>query len=288
MVLERKKRKKIDIVAVFIYVFLTILAFITVFPVLNLIGVSFSEASVANNVVLFPNKLTFDSYKYVFSKSNINRSFAISILRTFVGTTLQTFITIITAYPLSKKFKGRTFYAWFFFIGMIFDGGIIPFYMIVKSVGLLNSFASLVVPSMVQVFNIILLTNFYKQIPTEIEESAKIDGAGTITILFKIMIPLAMPAIAASAVFCIVGHWNAWLDGVMFINLPENYPLQTYIQSVITGGNVVSGSGTISETISSTTTNAALIVSAMLPMLIIYPFLQKYFEKGIALGGVKG
>lgn len=284
----KAKKKTVDIVLIIIYIFLTILAFITIFPVLNLVGVSLSSGSHANEVVLFPKGFNIDSYVYVFSKNNILRSFGISVARTVVGVLIQTIITVLTAYPLSKKFKGRTFYAWFFFLGMIFDGGIIPFFMVVKSLGMLNKFASLVIPSAVQVFNIILLTNFYKEIPKELEESAMIDGAGMLTILVKIIIPVSKPAIIAGVVFGMVGHWNAWLDGVMFINTPENYPLQTYIQGIISGGNVQSGSGNFSGDISEKTINAALIISAMLPMIIAYPFLQKYFEKGLILGGVKG
>lgn len=288
--LKRKKRK-LNIPSVLIYVFMTVLAFITVFPVLNLVGVSLSDAASVSSVIVFPRGITFDAYAYVFQKSFLVRSFFISVARVIVGTAIQTVVTVFTAYALSKPdslFRGRTVYAWFFFLAMIFDGGIIPFYMMVKQLNMLDSFFSLVVPSAVQVFNIILLLNFFKQLPKELEESAMLDGAGYALLLWKVIVPVAKPAIATGVIFGMVGHWNAWLDGMMFMKLPEDYPLQTYVQSVIAGGNVTSGVSDFSDKISDRNTQAALITVAMLPMVLSYPFMQKYFEKGLIVGSVKG
>ncbi|MBO5045545.1 MAG: carbohydrate ABC transporter permease [Clostridia bacterium] len=288
--LKRKKRK-LNIPSVLIYVFMTVLAFITVFPVLNLVGVSLSDAASVSSVIVFPRGFTLDAYAYVFQKSFLVRSFFISVARVIVGTAIQTVVTVFTAYALSKPdslFRGRTVYAWFFFLAMIFDGGIIPFYMMVKQLNMLDSFFSLVIPSAVQVFNIILLLNFFKQLPKELEESAMLDGAGYALLLWKVIVPVAKPAIATGVIFGMVGHWNAWLDGMMFMKLPEDYPLQTYVQSVIAGGNVTSGVSDFSDKISDRNTQAALITVAMLPMVLSYPFMQKYFEKGLIVGSVKG
>ncbi len=288
--LKRKKRK-LNIPSVLIYVFMTVLAFITVFPVLNLVGVSLSDAASVSSVIVFPRGFTLDAYAYVFQKSFLVRSFFISVARVIVGTAIQTVVTVFTAYALSKPdslFRGRTVYAWFFFLAMIFDGGIIPFYMMVKQLNMLDSFFSMVVPSAVQVFNIILLLNFFKQLPKELEESAMLDGAGYALLLWKVIVPVAKPAIATGVIFGMVGHWNAWLDGMMFMKLPEDYPLQTYVQSVIAGGNVTSGVSDFSDKISDRNTQAALITVAMLPMVLSYPFMQKYFEKGLIVGSVKG
>ena len=288
--LKRKKRK-LNIPSVLIYVFMTVLAFITVFPVLNLVGVSLSDAASVSSVIVFPRGFTLDAYAYVFQKSFLVRSFFISVARVIVGTAIQTVVTVFTAYALSKPdslFRGRTVYAWFFFLAMIFDGGIIPFYMMVKQLNMLDSFFSLVIPSAVQVFNIILLLNFFKQLPKELEESAMLDGAGYALLLWKVIVPVAKPAIATGVIFGMVGHWNAWLDGMMFMKLPEDYPLQTYVQSVIAGGNVTSGVSDFSDKISGRNTQAALITVAMLPMVLSYPFMQKYFEKGLIVGSVKG
>lgn len=287
----KTKKRKLNIPSVLIYVFMTILAFITVFPVLNLFGISLSGAASVGSVIIFPREFTVDAYAYVFQKSFLVRSFLISVGRVIVGTAIQTVVTVFTAYALSKPdslFRGRTIYAWFFFLAMIFDGGIIPFYMMVKQLNMLDSFFSLVVPSAVQVFNIILLLNFFKQLPKELEESAMLDGAGYALLLWKVIVPVAKPAIATGVIFGMVGHWNAWLDGMMFMKLPEDYPLQTYVQSVIAGGNVTSGVSDFSDQISDRNTQAALITVAMLPMVLSYPFMQKYFEKGLIVGSVKG
>lgn len=282
---KKKRKKKIDYVGIIITFGLTILAFITIFPVVNLLMVSLSDANFAANVFLLPIGLNFDSYSYIFAKDNLFTSLLISTLRVIVGTALQTVVAVFVAYALSKNFKGRTLYAWFFFLGMIFDGGVIPFYMLVRGLGMYNTFASLVIPSTVQVFNIILLTNFFKELPKEIEESASMDGANPISVLFKIVLPMSKPVLATSIILSMVGHWNAWLDGVMFISLPDNYPLATLIQAFITGGNIGSN---YPERVSGTTANAALVIFGMLPMVIAYPFLQKYFKKGMLIGGVKG
>lgn len=285
------KRKKFDVSMFGILLFLAALAFVTVFPVLNLLGVSLSDAARLKDVVIVPREITFDAYRYVFRKSNLVRSFFISVARVVSGVALQTVITVFSAYALSKPdslFKGRTAYAWFFFLAMIFDGGIIPFYMTVRAFGMYNNFAALIVPSSVQVFNIILLLNFFKQLPKEIEESAMLDGAGYARLLWSVLVPMAMPAIVTGMIFGMVGHWNAWLDGAIFLRLPEDYPLQTYIQAVVSGGNIQSGVSNFSDSVSARNTQAALIIVAMLPMVVSYPFMQKYFEKGMIVGSVKG
>jgi putative aldouronate transport system permease protein len=180
------------------------------------------------------------------------------------------------------------------FITMIFSGGLIPWYITIKQLGLIDSIWALVLPGAVPVFNVIILMNFFKQLPKEISESAVIDGAGHFTILFKIFLPLSLPSIATIALFTVVGHWNDWFSGMVLMTSPEKYPLQTYLRSIIvvrdaqTLQNATKEQLEMLRLVSDRTLKSAQIFIAAAPVLILYPFLQKYFMKGLTLGSVKG
>jgi len=195
-------------------------------------------------------------------------------------------LSILSAYPLSKEKKdldGRSFYAWFFVFTILFSGGLIPTYMVVSKTGLIDTIWALVIPSAVSVFNIILLLNFFRGLPREVEESAFMDGAGHWTVLCRMYIPMSLPVLATIALFTMVFHWNSWFDGLIYMNFPENYPLSTYLQLMVinsnpmkTDPNNLSGILEISER----TTRSAQIFLGALPILIVYPFLQRFFCKG--------
>ena len=203
-------------------------------------------------------------------------------------------LTVITAYPLSKSkrvFRFRETYVWYYLITILFGGGLIPLYIVVRNTGLIDSIWALIIPSAVPVFNIILLQNFFKELPKEIEESAFMDGAGHWTSLGRIYLPLSKPALATLVLFVAVGHWNSWFDGLIFMNKPEHYPLQSYLQTVVVQRDLrVAAARDIRDMLEVTERNskAAQIFIAMLPILMVYPFLQKHFTKGIVLGSVKG
>lgn len=284
------------IFAVFNYLILIIAAFLCFFPIINMLALSFSSASAASTgaVKLLPLEFTTASYVFMASKVQFWRAFGITLQRIALALPLTLAVVILTAYPMSRspeKFKGRNIYTFFFLIPMLFSGGLIPWYMTIRNLGLIDSIWALVLPGLVPIFSVILLMNFYRNLPAEIEEAALIDGANNLRLLWHIYIPLSAPAIATIALFTFVGHWNSWFDGQILMNHTSNYPLQSYLQTVIIVPDikfVTSKELARMVLISDRTTKAAQIFIGALPVLLIYPFLQRYFMAGIVLGSVKG
>ena len=277
-------------------VVLLLVAALCLVPILHVIALSFSKSSsvMAGHVTLFPVNATLSSYKLLMQRPDFFASFRVSLLRVLLGVTVNMALIMLTAYPLSKKkdqFHGRTAYAWYMILTIIFSGGLIPTYMVVKQMGLINSVWSMVLPGAIPVWNTVLMMNFYRNLPREIEESAFIDGANHLVVLTRLYIPLSAPAVATIALFSIVGHWNSWFDGLIYLNTPGLYPLQTFlymIDSSVTLGATTSENVEYMREISDRTLRSAQIVIAMVPVLIAYPVLQKYFTKGIVMGSVKG
>lgn len=278
------------------YTLLALAALLCILPLINVLSISFSSKTAAAGgfVKLWPVDFTLSSYQYALSKPEFLQGFLVSVKRVALGYILSMGLTILTAYPLAKEklaFRYRHIYAWFFIVTMLFGGGLIPTYMTIKEFGLLDSIWALVLPGAVPVFNVILLMNFFRNLPKEIEEAALIDGAGQWRILVGIFIPLSLPAIATITLFTVVHHWNSWFDGLIYMNSPKNYPLQSYLQTIIITPdlNAVSGNELVNMSeVSDRTFKAAQVFLASLPVLIIYPFLQKYFMKGLVMGSVKG
>lgn len=277
------------------HIFLIALSLLCLFPFLHILALSFSSrnAVVTGSVSLWPVEFTLDSYAFIMRSSEFMTSFGITLERVVLGTVINLLLTIMIAYPLSKNgaiLKGRTVYAWFFVFTILFSGGLVPWYMTIRYTGLLDSLWALILPGAVPVFNVILLLNFFRGLPKELEEAAFIDGAGHWTVLWKIFVPTSKPAISTISLFTIVGHWNSWFDGLILMNSPDHYPLSSYLQKVLTGvdlSNMQSVSVETLKMVSNRTAKAAQIVLAALPILMLYPFLQKYFTKGIVLGSVK-
>lgn len=278
------------------YFFLFFTSLICIFPFINMIAISFSSSSsVAGGMVkLWPVDFTLKSYEFVLSAPQFFRAFLISIERVLLGVPINMLLTVMVAYPLSKEhnqFRARSFFVWFFLITILFSGGLIPSYMTVKMTGLMDKIWALIIPSAVPVFNIILLMNFFRGLPKEIEEAAFIDGAGHWTSLWKIYLPLSTPALATITLFTFVGHWNAWFDGLIYINSPIKLPLQSYLQTIIVAPDIKLMSSkdlNLLSEVNDRTQKAAQIFIAMIPVLCIYPFMQRFFMKGIVLGSVKG
>ena len=278
------------------YTILTLAALLCILPLINVLSISFSSKVAASGgfVKLWPVDFTLASYKYALSKPEYLEAFFVSVKRVGLGYALSTGLTILTAYPLAKErtsFRYRHIYAWFFIVTMLFSGGLIPTYITIKEFDMLNTIWALVLPGAVPVFNVILLMNFFRNLPKEIEEAALIDGAGQWRILLRIFIPLSLPAIATVTLFTVVHHWNSWFDGLIYMNSPKNYPLQSYLQTIIITPdlNAVSGNELVDmNEVSDRTFKAAQVFLASLPVLIIYPFLQKFFMKGLVMGSVKG
>jgi len=279
-----------------IYVFLTLAAALCLFPLIHVLAVSFSSsaAATAGKVTLWPVDFTLASYKYALSKSEFVRAFFVSLQRVTLGAALNMFLTVLVAYPLSKEsrdFRWRTIYVWFFVLTILFSGGLIPTVMVVKQFHLIDSIWALILPGAVPVFNVILLLNFIRSQPKELFEAAHVDGAGHWPVLWKIVVPLAKPALATLILFTCVGHWNAWFDGLIYMNKPIYYPLQTYLQTVVINRDpsLMTRPEELKalSQISNQTAKAAQIFLATFPILVLYPFLQKHFVQGITLGSVK-
>ncbi|WP_313641709.1 carbohydrate ABC transporter permease [Paenibacillus sp. FSL K6-0276] len=277
------------------FIFLASVSLLCLMPIIHILALSFSsgQAASAGKVILWPVEFTTAAYANVFGKPEYLRAFWVSIQRVLIGTTISMFLTIITAYPLSKdsrQFRLRTFYSWFFVFTILFSGGLIPNYLTVKNLGMLDTIWALVLPGAVTVFNVILLLNFYRSLPKELEESSLLDGAGQFTTLWKIYVPLSLPALATTGLFTMVGHWNSWFDGMIYMNHPENYPLQTFLQTIIIKMDfrfIKPERAELMIKLSDRTSRAAQIFVAAFPILIVYPFLQRFFIKGIVMGSVK-
>lgn len=288
--------KRFDWFAVANAAFLIVVALMCVLPLIHIIALSFSSSAAASagNVKLWPVDFTLASYDFTAGREGFWRSMLISLERIAIGTPLNLLLTILVAYPLSKEtqhFRFRLMYAWIFFVTMLFNGGLIPWYVTIKQLGLLDSIWALVLPGAVPVFSIVLLLNFFREVPKELEESAIIDGAGQWTTLWRIYVPISKPAIATLALFSMVEHWNSWFDGLILMGDPVHYPLQSYLQTIVIQMNF--GSMSRDELmnlalISDRTLKASQIFLGSLPIIAAYPFLQKYFVKGIVLGSVKG
>ncbi len=275
---------------------LGLVALICAFPIIHILALSLSSASASNSglVTLFPIDFTTQSYQYVMQNPAFIRSFGISVLRVLVGTPINMMLTILVAYPLSrtkKEFRMRGFFVWFFLITVLFSGGMIPYYMVIRQTGLIDNFWALIIPGAIPVFNVILLVNFFRNIPKELEEAAAMDGASHWDILFRILLPLSLPILATLTLFVAVGHWNSWFDGLLLMNSPDKYPLQSYLQTVIINPDprmLSERDLALLQIISNRTTRAAQIFIAMIPILVVYPFLQRYFITGLKVGSVKG
>jgi putative aldouronate transport system permease protein len=271
------------------------ISFASLAPLWYTVAVSFSEkaAAAAGFVTFWPIGFNTISYTKILADPVFLNAFWVSVKRVLLGGGLNFILTVLMAYPLSKTvkhFRFRNAYMWFLIFNMLFSGGIIPQYILMKQLGLFNSIWALVLPTAVPVFNVILLVNFFRSIPGELSEAAYMDGAGPWYTLFKVYLPLSMPALATVTLFSIVGHWNAFFDGLIYMRNEANYPLQTYIQQLVVQLNVEQVDSQQLELLSkmsNQTLNAAKIVVSMVPILLIYPFLQRYFIHGIMLGSVK-
>lgn len=273
------------------------LALLCLFPLLHVLAISFSSANAAaaGEVVLWPVNFTTKAYEFALDRPEFGRAFLVSVQRVLLGTTVNMVLTVLVAYPLSKEsadFRWRTVYVWIFVLTMLFSGGLIPLYMVVRETHLLNSIWALILPNAVPVFNVVLLLNFFRGLPRELEEAALMDGASHWRILWEIYLPLSKPALATLTLFTVVFHWNSWFDGLIFMNSPAKYPLQSYLQTLLQQ-DLFQFSGTgmdqrMLQLVSDQTLRAAQIFLAAIPILVIYPFLQRYFVKGVVLGSVKG
>ena len=294
------RSKPYRVFLVFDYLIVALLALLCLMPLLNVLAISFSTSTSAadGSVTFWPKEFSTAAYSYVLEDSSFIRATLISFARVVLGTGIQLIMTVLCAYPLSKestRFKARTFYAWFFFFTTLFGGGLIPTYLVVTKTGLIDHIWALILPSAVPVFNIILMINFFRGIPSALEEAALIDGAGHFRILWQIYVPLAAPSIATVVLFSLVAHWNSWFDGMLYINDVTKQPLATFLQSKLINSSLntvqnITDLNTLARLtkISDRTVKSALVFVGVVPILLVYPFLQRYFTQGLTVGSVKG
>ena len=277
------------------YLFLFAYLAICILPFVHILAISFSSrgAADANMVGFIPVGFTTENFQRALQDRMIILPFFNSVKRVALGVFCNMLITVITAYPLSKEnknFPGRRIYTWFFIFSMFFSGGLIPAYLLIRNLGLMGNIWALILPSTVPVFNILVMLNFFRQLPKEIEEAAIIDGSSHLQILLKIFLPLSVPCIATLVLFCSIGHWNAWFDGLIYMRNPESYPLNTYLQVII---NKLQAINTMAdaqqmERLSRRSMIMAYILISIIPVMAVYPFLQKHIKSGLVLGSVKG
>ncbi|WP_172198625.1 carbohydrate ABC transporter permease [Saccharibacillus qingshengii] len=279
----------------FAYTVLILLCVSIIVPMMQVLTVSVSPVEVINSYGfhLFPTKFDFSGYQEVFRKSIIWTAYGNTIIRTVLGTALTVILTFMGAYPLSKKsLPHRPFWTALIVFTMFFSGGLIPSYMLIKNLGLMNSVWALVLPGVVSVFLLLIVRNFIAALPESLEESAKIDGAGELYILWKIIMPLSMPILATVSLYSAVGHWNAWFDSMLYIQDEHKQVLQLILRRIVIDGTLDPSAGgstdLIDRPVNGESMKMATLVVSILPIVCVYPFLQKYFVKGTMLGSVKG
>lgn len=277
----------------FVYIIIIIAVLASIIPFINIIALSFSsnEAVIGQKVLLIPIDFNIEAYKRVFSDMSMIKSLFLTIWVTVLFTALGMFLIICCAYPLTKKrLKGRKFLSFICIFTMYFSGGIIPNYLVISKLHLLNSIWSLVLPMAFSAYNMIILKNFFMNIPESLEESAYLDGCTDVGILIRIVLPLSTPALATLALFFAVGRWNTFQDALFYITKQDLFTLQLKLNQLVSAsasseniGDTSNGSQLVPEVL-----KAACVIFSTLPILIIYPWLQKYFVSGVMIGAVKG
>lgn len=294
MVKESKGDRLFDIINYFL---LVVVLIIVLYPLIFVAVASISNpAAVVNGEVwLLPKEITFTGYEKLFANKEILKGYMNTIIYTVVGTMVNVVMTILAAYPLSRKdFSGRNIFTALFVFTMFFSGGLIPTYLIVKDLGMTNTMWALIIPNAVAVWNIIIMRTFFQQsIPFEIQESAQIDGCGNFKILLKIILPLSMPILAVMTLFYSVAHWNSFFSALIYLSERDKYPLQLFLREILIQSNMQDMIQTSEESLAKTIMEAesikyALVIVANLPILMLYPFLQRYFVKGMVIGAIKG
>lgn len=234
--------------------------------------------------------ITFEGYRQLFETGRLPRAFGVSVFITTAGTALNLIVTTLMAYPLSRReFKLRNPLLLFVLFTLLFNGGLIPTYLVVRSMGLLDTYWSLMLPNLVSVFNLLVMKAFFENLPAEIQDAAKVDGASELRVFWDVVLPLSKPILATIGLFYAVAHWNSFFDAVLYISSSEKLPLQVVLRDILSAGNLNEYVGVeAAESVPTQTLRMAAVVITVIPILIIYPFLQKHFTKGVLLGSIKG
>lgn len=285
------KSKGYSVFKVVNVVIMLLIIAVTLFPVLNILAKSFSDMKnlIQNTVTIFPKGFNVDTYKTIMVDGTFWGDYKNTLIYTVLGTVINLLMTTVFAYALSvPRLKGKKFLTLFVVFTMFFNGGIIPNYMVVNGLGMLNTVWAIVVPGAVSTFNLIVMRTFFEGIPRELEEAASIDGMNTYGILARIILPLSKPIIATMVLFYAVGMWNSWFSAFLYLDNPNLAPVTLYLRNLLAG--VMSATGADSDSLGTTSSSVqyVAIVLTSLPILCVYPFLQKYFVQGLTVGSVKG
>ncbi len=281
---------------IFNYIFLAIVAIIVLYPLLFVLSASLSNPQyvISGDMWLWPREFTVEAYKKVFQNPDIINGFINTLKYTFFGTVLNIVMTICAAYPLSRRdLKGKGFIMAFMVFTMFFSGGLIPTYLLIRDLGMINTFWVMIIPNAVAVWNIIIMRTFFQSIPHELEESAMIDGAGNFRILWSIVLPLSFPVMAVMVLFYAVGHWNSYFQALIYLQDQSKFPLQLILRQILIQGQAddmiqATSESFLAQKLSVEGLKYAVLIIANLPMLMLYPFLQRYFVKGVMIGSLKG
>lgn len=294
---KRKRRSVSDIIFLTInYVLLIVCCIIVLYPIYYMFIISISDgyAVLRGEVKLLPVGINFSSYKAVLESPDIPRSYLNTVIYTVVGTFINVAMTAMCAYPLSrKKFYGRNVFAFMIIFTMFFDAGMIANFMVVDQLHLTNKIWAIVLPGAINAWYMVIMRTFFQQIPEEIYESAHLDGAGDFVIFGKIVLPLSVPTIMTMVLFYAVGHWNSWFNALIYLDDKAKYPVQLIMRNIVLSGEtsaLSSSAAAMSQDVGIIATNVkyAVVFVTMLPILLVYPFIQKYFVKGIMVGALKG
>jgi putative aldouronate transport system permease protein len=274
-------------------VFLLLIAFITLYPMYYILIVSISEGTyiVRGMVNFFPRGFTMEAYRMVFQNDDIWISYRNTLVYTSFGTLINIICTSMCAYPLSRPdFYGRRYFTFFIILTMFISGGMIPLYLVINQLGMINSIWAIVLPPAINTYNMIIMRTFFSGIPVSLQESAYLDGANDIQILAKIILPLSKPILATMTLFYAVQHWNSFFPALIYLNTKSKYPVQLILRDIVVAGEFSELSGEITQSLNIIATNYkyAVIIISVIPILCVYPFLQKYFAKGVMIGAVKG
>ncbi len=292
-----RKSKGEIIFDIFNYALMILLVIITIYPFLYVIFASFSDPAELiklNGILLRPAGFSLEGYKAVISNKEIFTGYMNTIFYVVVGTSCSVFFTILTAYPLSKKnLKYGRYVMLMILFTMFFSGGMIPSYLTVKNLGLLNTRGAIIIPGLILTYNLIIMRTSFSAIPSAVEESAKIDGANDFTILFRIVVPLSWSVIAVMVLYYGVGQWNAWFNASIYLKDRKLFPLQLFLREILINSSTdkmvqSAGSGSGAKASLEEVLKNALVVVSTVPIMIVYPFLQKHFVKGVMIGAVKG
>ena len=290
-----KKRRRFSLFSTLNYAFFVLISLVMLFPLWNVIVISLTDYReyVMNPLMLFPKQISWEAYNYIFSNNELLLALRVSVLTTLSGTAISMAVSVACAYALSKRhMPGRNLFLTLILFTMFFNGGIIPNFLLIKDLGMYETFWALILPNAINTWYLIIMKNYFANLPEALEESARIDGANDLIILFRIVLPISMPIIATFLLFYGVDRWNEWWSAMMYINDTKKYPLQLMLRNLIvmnfsSASMATSYAQDNASFVAKENIKMATAVVAVVPIAVVYPFLQKYFAKGVMVGAIK-